>query len=89
MLRCCASTEPKTSNEQIAKAAIRRNFIALLLKSQNESQGYLQTPHFPPSLAQCLQYLQFLQAWQGSAPVQVAAEVPNGIWLRRRIHNMI
>lgn len=30
---------------------------------------YLQTPHFPPSLAQCLQYLQFLQAWQGSEPV--------------------
>jgi len=51
--------------------------------------SYLQTPHFPPSLAQCLQYLQFLQAWQGSAPVQVAAEVPNGTWLMRRIDNMI
>ncbi len=23
---------------------------------------FLQTPHFPPSFAQCLQYLQFLQA---------------------------
>ena len=33
---------------------------------------YLQTPHFPPSFAQCLQYLQFLHAWQGSEPVQVA-----------------
>src|SRR5271156_4255826 len=33
---------------------------------------YLQTPHLPPSLAQCLQYLQFLHAWQGSAPVHVA-----------------
>jgi hypothetical protein len=32
---------------------------------------FLQTPHFPPSFAQCLQYLQFLQAWQGSEPVQV------------------
>jgi hypothetical protein len=32
----------------------------------------LQTPHFPPSFAQCLQYLQFLQALHGSAPVQVA-----------------
>jgi hypothetical protein len=32
----------------------------------------LQTPHAPPSLAQCLQYLQFLQALHGSAPVQVA-----------------
>jgi hypothetical protein len=46
---------------------------------------FLHTPHFPPSLAQCLQYLQFLQAWQGSAPVQVAAEVPDGIWPMRRI----
>lgn len=34
----------------------------------------LQTPHLPPSFAQCLQYLQFLQAWQGSEPVQVAAK---------------
>ena len=33
--------------------------------------SYLYTSHFPPSLAQCLQYLQFLQAWQGSEPVQV------------------
>ena len=36
------------------------------------SSCYLQTPHVPPSLAQCLQYLQFLQAWHGSAPVHVA-----------------
>src|SRR5579872_1272050 len=33
----------------------------------------LQIPHVPPSFAQCLQYLQFLQAWHGSEPVQVAA----------------
>jgi hypothetical protein len=33
---------------------------------------HLQTPHVPPSFAQCRQYLQFLQAWQGSEPVQVA-----------------
>jgi hypothetical protein len=33
----------------------------------------LQTPQVPPSFAQCLQYLQFLQAWHGSEPVQVAA----------------
>ena len=32
----------------------------------------LQTPHVPPSLAQCLQYLQFLHALQGSEPVHVA-----------------
>src|SRR6267378_6631257 len=50
-------------------------------------RSYLQTPHFPPSLAQCLQYLQFLQAWQGSAPVQVAAKMSGGIWLMRRIDN--
>jgi hypothetical protein len=36
---------------------------------------YLQTPHLPPSLAQCLQYLQFLQALHGSAPVHVAASM--------------
>jgi hypothetical protein len=35
--------------------------------------GPLQTPHFPPSFAQCLQYLQFLQALHGSEPVQVDA----------------
>jgi hypothetical protein len=26
------------------------------------TSAYLHTPHFPPSFAQCLQYLQFLQA---------------------------
>lgn len=36
----------------------------------------LQTPHLPPSLAQCLQYLQFLQALQGSPPVQVDKDSP-------------
>jgi hypothetical protein len=35
---------------------------------------YLHVPHFLPSFAQRLQYLQFLQAWQGSAPTQVAAQ---------------
>src|SRR6266478_565589 len=50
---------------------------------------YLQTPHFPPSFAQCLQYLQFLQTWQGSAPVQVAENMSSGIWLVRRTDNMI
>jgi len=34
--------------------------------------AFLQTPHVPPSFAQCLQYLQFLHALQGSEPVQVA-----------------
>ena len=35
-------------------------------------RSYLHTPHLPPSFAQWRQYLQFLQAWQGSEPVQVA-----------------
>ena len=61
--------------------------VFMRLITRTHPGSYLQTPHFPPSLAQCLQYLQFLQAWQGSAPVQVAAEVPTGIWLRRRIDN--
>jgi hypothetical protein len=29
----------------------------------------LQIPHVPPSFAQCLQHLQFLQALHGSDPV--------------------
>jgi hypothetical protein len=36
----------------------------------------LHTPHVPPSLAQCLQYLQFLQALHGLLPVQVANDEP-------------
>lgn len=31
----------------------------------------LHTPHVPPSLAQCLQYLQFLHAVHGVLPVHV------------------
>jgi len=54
-----------------------------------EPPPYLQTPHFPPSFAQCLQYLQFLQAWQGSAPVQVAAKMSNESWLMRSDDNKI
>jgi hypothetical protein len=40
---------------------------------------YLQTPHVPPSLAQCLQYLQFLQAWHGYVPVQVDEKDATGV----------
>lgn len=36
---------------------------------------YLQTPQLPPSFAQCLQYLQFLQALQEALPVQVATDL--------------
>jgi len=54
-----------------------------------DARLHLQTPHFPPSLAQCLQYLQFLQALQGSAPVQVAENASSGIWLRRMIESNI
>ena len=39
----------------------------------------LHTPQVPPSLAQCLQYLQFLHALHGSAPTQVANEAPEAI----------
>jgi hypothetical protein len=46
-------------------------------------RAYLHTPHFPPSLAQCRQYLQFLHALQGSLPVHVAAEnTSSGIRVR-------
>jgi transposase InsO family protein len=50
-----------------------------------ELRNHLQTPHFPPSLAQCLQYLQFLQAWQGSAPVRVAEKMLVVIKVRLRM----
>lgn len=36
---------------------------------------YLQTPQVPPSFAQCLQYLQFLQAEQFLEPVHFEAVV--------------
>lgn len=39
----------------------------------------MQTPHVPPSFAQCLQYLQFLQALHGLAPVHVANSAPDTI----------
>src|ERR1035438_7933854 len=43
------------------------------LKSHDApSAGSYKRPHVPPFFAQCAQYLQFLQALQGSAPVQVA-----------------
>jgi hypothetical protein len=46
--------------------------------------AYLHTPHLPPSFAQCRQYLQFLQALQGSLPVHVAVEnMSSGIKVRR------
>ena len=38
---------------------------------RKDSAYRLQIPHVPPSFAQCLQYLQFLQALQGSLPLQV------------------
>jgi hypothetical protein len=45
----------------------------------------LQTPQVPPSLAQCLQYLQSLHALHGSAPTQVVNEAPEAI-LTSTIH---
>jgi len=40
-----------------------------------------QTPQVPPCFAQCLQYLQFLQAWQLAAPTHFAARA--AVALRR------
>jgi hypothetical protein len=40
---------------------------------------FLHTPQVPPSFAQCLQYLQFLHALQGSLPVQVEREAPEAM----------
>ena len=45
---------------------------AYLSSKPRSAPLYLQTPHLPPSRAQCRQYLQFLQALQGSEPVHVA-----------------
>src|SRR5215469_163524 len=47
---------------------------------------YLHTPHLPPSFAQCLQYLQFLQALHGSEPVHVDEYAANG---RRALPKMV
>jgi hypothetical protein len=50
-------------------------FIILILsKKANGNCYFLQTLHVPPCLAQCLQYLQFLQARQFGPPEQVARE---------------
>jgi hypothetical protein len=38
---------------------------------------YGMHPHFPPSCAQCLRYLHFVHAWQGSEPVHVDANSYN------------
>jgi hypothetical protein len=46
---------------------------------------FLQTLHVPPSLAQCLQYLQFLQALQFAPPEQVAFVSVNETRTKARI----
>ncbi len=50
MLRCCASTEPKASNEQITKTAIRRNFIDSLLDYHYPSWKLLTNTALPAFL---------------------------------------
>src|SRR5277367_4464535 len=58
-----------------------QDVIGCSVQFRESDTWYLQTPHFPPSFAQCLQYLQFLQALHGSEPVQVAEN--SGVKLRR------
>ena len=60
MLPCCASTEPKASNEQITKAAIRRNFIAVLLEHQNKIWKLLTNAALPAFLGAVLAILTIL-----------------------------
>src|SRR5215813_8875788 len=43
---------------------IRKTFIDSLLSSLPRNSS-LQTPHFPPCFAQCLQWWLFLQTWHG------------------------
>lgn len=65
MLRCCASTEPKASNEQITTAAIRRNFIAVLLEYQNKSRKLLTDTALPALLGAVLAILTILAGMAG------------------------
>jgi hypothetical protein len=63
--------------------SVRIQICGFVLRNRLRN-GHLQTPHLPPSLAQCRQYLQFLQALQGSLPVHVEAEnTSSGIRVRR------
>ena len=68
---------PTMSAPPGTKMAASRGFVIAFRRA------YLHTSHFPPSLAQCRQYLQFLQALQGLEPVHVAEEnTSSGIRLR-------
>jgi hypothetical protein len=67
--RSAASVQPRV---QTASANFR--------PFTSSGHARLQTPQLPPSLAQCLQYLQFLHALHGSEPVHVAVEGSNAIW---------
>ncbi len=49
----CELVQAKAGIQWLADQQERERPIAI---------SYLQIPHFPPSFAQCLQYLQFLQA---------------------------
>ena len=60
MLRCCASTEPNARIEQIAKAAIRRNFNVFLLEYQNKSQKLLTNAALPAFFGAVLAILTIL-----------------------------
>jgi hypothetical protein len=77
-----SDTAAKINTPEVAFIAERQ--LGFQLRVWTNSVTYLQTPHLPPSLAQCRQYLQFLQALQGSEPVHVAEEnMSSGIKVRR------
>jgi hypothetical protein len=68
----------------LALASVRYRSGGKLYDDPVRRADYLQTPHLPPSFAQCRQYLQFLHALQGSLPVHVAAEnISRGMRVRR------
>jgi hypothetical protein len=72
--RVSISSEPKLKTTVRRRVARERRML-----SRQESPYRLQTPHVPPSFAQCLQYRQFLHALHGSLPVHVAH-----VWGRTR-----
>ncbi len=78
-INCMKAFKVSSVTEPSAEIPETKVRPAQFARHQTRLRRYLQTPHLPPSFAQCLQYLQFLQAWQGSAPVQVAASMLNGI----------
>jgi hypothetical protein len=70
------SRNPDTEHEETVSDHLE---VATDVLTEWDYADLLHTPQVPPSLAQCLQYLQFLHALHGSAPTQVANEAPEAI----------